>query len=133
ARPNVTADAAGIAVKAGNAVLLRGSGSAYRSNSAIVAVLRRAARETGLPEDAVVLVPGTDRSSVHHVMTARGLVDVIIPRGGAGLIRSVVEGSTVPVIETGVGKCHVYVDASADVPMALDILLNSKTRRPSVC
>jgi glutamate-5-semialdehyde dehydrogenase len=133
ARPNVTADAAGIALKAGNAVLLRGSGSAYASNSVIVDVLREAAVSAGLPADAIVLVPGTDRSSVTYLMTARGLVDVVIPRGGAGLIRAVVEGSTVPVIETGVGNCHVYVDASADIPMALDILLNSKTRRPSVC
>ena len=133
ARPNVTANAAGIALKAGNAVLLRGSGSAYRSNAAIVAVLRTAVASAGLPADAVVLVPGTDRESVQHLMTARGLVDVIIPRGGAGLIRAVVEGSTVPVIETGVGNCHVYVDASADLDMALDILVNSKVRRPSVC
>jgi glutamate-5-semialdehyde dehydrogenase len=133
ARPNVTADAAGIALKAGNAVLLRGSGSAYRSNAAIVEVLSSAAAEAGIPADAVVLVPGTDRESVHHLMTARGLVDVIIPRGGAGLIRTVVENSTVPVIETGVGNCHVYVDAGADVDMALAILVNSKTRRPSVC
>jgi glutamate-5-semialdehyde dehydrogenase len=133
ARPNVTADAAGIALKAGNAVLLRGSGSAYASNRAIVTVLRDAAASVGLPADSIVLVPGTDRSSVTHLMTARGLVDVIIPRGGAGLIRAVVDGSTVPVIETGVGNCHVYVDATADIPMAIDILLNSKTRRPSVC
>ncbi len=133
ARPNVTADAAGIAVKAGNAVLLRGSASAHRSNSAIIAALRQAAARAGLPADAVVQVPGTDRSSVQHLMTARGLVDVIIPRGGAGLIRAVVDGSTVPVIETGVGNCHVYVDASADEQMALEILINAKTRRPSVC
>lgn len=133
ARPNVTADAAGIALKAGNAALLRGSASAYASNSVIVDVLRDAAVDSGLPADSIVLVPGTDRSSVAHLMTARGLVDVIIPRGGAGLIRAVVEGSTVPVIETGVGNCHVYVDAAADIPMALDIVLNSKVRRPSVC
>jgi glutamate-5-semialdehyde dehydrogenase len=133
ARPNVTADAAGIALKAGTAVLLRGSGSAYASNSAIVTVLRDAASGAGLPADAIVLVPGTDRESVRHLMTARGLVDVIIPRGGAGLIKAVVEGSTVPVIETGVGNCHVYVDAAADPQMALDILVNSKVRRPSVC
>jgi glutamate-5-semialdehyde dehydrogenase len=133
ARPNVTADAAGIALKAGNAVLLRGSASAHRSNAAIVAVLENAAVAAGIPENAVMLVPGTDRDSVRHLMTARGLVDVIIPRGGAGLIRSVVEGSTVPVIETGVGNCHVFVDASADPDMALSILINSKTRRPSVC
>jgi glutamate-5-semialdehyde dehydrogenase len=133
ARPNVTADAAGIAVKAGNAVLLRGSGSAYRSNAAIVEALSAAAARAGIPADAIVLVPGTDRESVRHLMTARGLVDVIIPRGGAGLIRTVVENSTVPVIETGVGNCHVYVDARADLDMALEILVNSKTRRPSVC
>ncbi|MEO7126236.1 MAG: glutamate-5-semialdehyde dehydrogenase [Nakamurella sp.] len=133
ARPNVTADASGIALKAGNSVLLRGSGSAYGSNSAIVAVLREAAQSVGLPADSIVLVPGVDRSSVHYLMTARGLVDVIIPRGGAGLIHAVVEGSTVPVIETGIGNCHVYVDGAADIPMAIEILLNSKTRRPSVC
>lgn len=133
ARPNVTADAAGIALKAGNAVLLRGSGSAYRSNSAIVQVLREAVASVGLPADAITLVPGTDRSSVSHLLTARGLVDVIIPRGGAGLIRAVVENSTVPVIETGVGNCHVYVDTTADPRMAVDIVLNSKVRRPSVC
>ncbi len=133
ARPNVTADAAGIALKSGNAVLLRGSGSAYRSNSALVTILAAAATTAGLPADAIQLVPGTDRASVTHLMTARGLVDVIIPRGGAGLIKAVVEGSTVPVIETGVGKVHVYVDASADLEMAEQILINSKTRRPSVC
>lgn len=133
ARPNVTADAAGIALKAGNAVLLRGSGSAYRSNAAIVAALADAAEAVGVPADAVQLVPGADRESVNHLMTARGLVDVIIPRGGAGLIRHVVENSTVPVIETGVGNCHVFVDATADEAMALEILINSKTRRPSVC
>jgi glutamate-5-semialdehyde dehydrogenase len=133
ARPNVTADAAGIAMKAGNAVLLRGSGSAYRSNRAIVEVLATAATSAGVPGNSIQLVPGTDRDSVNHLMTARGLVDVIIPRGGAGLIRHVVENSTVPVIETGVGNCHVYVDASADPAMALKILINSKTRRPSVC
>lgn len=133
ARPNVTADAAGLCLKSGNAVLLRGSGSAMRSNTAIVASLRRAARETGLPEDVVQLVPGEDRRSAKELMRARGLVDVLIPRGGAGLIRSVVEDSTVPVIETGVGNCHVYVDAAADLDMALAIVLNAKTQRTSVC
>ncbi|MEO5831932.1 MAG: glutamate-5-semialdehyde dehydrogenase, partial [Nakamurella sp.] len=133
ARPNVTADAAGIALKSGNAVLLRGSGSAHHSNAALVEVLASAATAAGLPADAIQLVPGVDRASVSHLMTARGLVDVIIPRGGAGLIRAVVEGSTVPVIETGVGNVHVYVDASADLDMAERILLNSKTRRTSVC
>jgi glutamate-5-semialdehyde dehydrogenase len=133
ARPNVTADAAGIALKSGNAVLLRGSGSAYHSNAALVRILAAAGTAAGLPADAVQLVPGVDRASVRHLMTARGLVDVIIPRGGAGLIRAVVEGSTVPVIETGVGNVHVYVDAAADLDMAESILLNSKTRRTSVC
>ena len=133
ARPNVTVDAAGIALKAGNAALLRGSASAFQSNRVLVGILSDAAVAAGLPRDAVQLVPGTDRESVKHLMTARGLVDVIIPRGGAGLIQAVVNGSTVPVIETGVGNCHVYVDATADHAMALDILINSKARRPSVC
>jgi glutamate-5-semialdehyde dehydrogenase len=131
ARPNVTADAAGLCVKSGNAVLLRGSASAYRSNSAIVDVLAKAA--TGLPPYSVQLVPGTDHSSVKELMRARGLVDVLIPRGGAGLIQSVVTESQVPVIETGVGNCHVYVDAAADVDMAVDIIVNAKVSRPSVC
>ncbi|ACV77906.1 glutamate-5-semialdehyde dehydrogenase [Nakamurella multipartita] len=133
ARPNVTVDAAGIALKSGNAALLRGSASAHESNKVLVAILSAAAAAAGLPADAVQLVPGTDRESVTHLMTARGLVDVIIPRGGAGLIAAVVNGSTVPVIETGVGNCHVYVDATADHTMALQILVNSKARRPSVC
>lgn len=133
ARPNVTVDATGIAVKSGNVALLRGSGSAYRSNLALVRLLHAAGVAAGLPEHFVQLVPGTDRSSVTHLMTARGLVDVIIPRGGAGLIQSVVTNSTVPVIETGVGNCHVYLDAAADPSMAIDIVLNSKARRPSVC
>jgi glutamate-5-semialdehyde dehydrogenase len=133
ARPNVTADAAGICIKSGNSVLLRGSSSARRSNEAIVAVLRGAASEAGLPADAVQLVPGEGHEAAKALMRARGLVDVLIPRGGAGLIRSVVEESTVPVIETGVGNCHVYVDRDADLDMALDIVLNAKTHRPSVC
>ena len=133
ARPNVTADAAGICLKSGNAVLLRGSSSALRSNEAIVTVLRAAAATAGLPEDAVQLVPGKGHEPAKALMRARGLVDVLIPRGGAGLIRSVVEESTVPVIETGVGNCHVYVDAAADLEMALAIVVNSKTHRPSVC
>jgi glutamate-5-semialdehyde dehydrogenase len=133
ARPNVTADAAGICLKAGNAVLLRGSSSALRSNTATVTVLRRAAAEAGLSEDVVALVPGPGHEPAKVLMRARGLVDVLIPRGGAGLIRSVVEESTVPVIETGVGNCHVYVDADADLEQALAIVLNAKTHRPSVC
>lgn len=132
-RPNVTADAAALCLKSGNAALLRGSASAYASNAAIVAVLREALEATEVPADAVQLVPGTSRDSVRHLMRARGLVDVLIPRGGASLIQTVVEESTVPVIETGVGNCHVYVDAAADLDMALDIVLNAKTQRPSVC
>jgi glutamate-5-semialdehyde dehydrogenase len=133
ARPNVTADAAGICLKSGNAVLLRGSSSARRSNEAIVAVLREAAAGAGLPADVVQLVPGEGHEAAKALMRARGLVDVLIPRGGAGLIRSVVEESTVPVIETGVGNCHVYVDRDADLDRALAIVLNAKTHRPSVC
>jgi len=133
ARPNVTADAAGICLKSGNAVLLRGSSSARSSNAAIVAVLRQAAVRAGLEADVVQLVPGDSHESVKVLMRARGLVDVLIPRGGAGLIRSVVEESTVPVIETGVGNCHVYVDAAADLDKALAIVLNAKTHRTSVC
>jgi glutamate-5-semialdehyde dehydrogenase len=133
ARPNVTADAAGICLKSGNAVLLRGSSSARRSNEAIVSVLRTALMSEGLPENAVQLVPGEGHDTVKALMRARGLVDVLIPRGGAGLIRSVVEESTVPVIETGVGNCHVFVDESADLDKALAIVLNAKTDRPSVC
>jgi glutamate-5-semialdehyde dehydrogenase len=133
ARPNVTADAAGLALKSGNAVLLRGSSSAARSNEAIVDALRAAVVSAGLPADSIALVDSSSRASVKELMTARGLIDVLIPRGGAELIRSVVEGSTVPVIETGVGNCHVYVDAGADPVMALEILLNAKTSRPSVC
>ena len=133
ARPNVTADAAGICVKSGNAVLLRGSSSARSSNAAIVEVLRDAAAASGLVADAIQLVPGDSHESVKALMRARGHVDVLIPRGGAGLIRSVVEESTVPVIETGVGNCHVYVDAAADLERALAIVLNSKTHRTSVC
>ncbi|MCW2784457.1 MAG: gamma-glutamyl phosphate reductase [Marmoricola sp.] len=133
ARPNVTADAAGICLKSGNAVLLRGSSSALNSNRAIIEVLRSAAAGAGVPADVIQLVPGEGHEAVKELMRARGLVDVLIPRGGAGLIRSVVEESTVPVIETGVGNCHVYVDAEADLEMALAIVLNSKTHRTSVC
>ena len=133
ARPNVTADAAGICLKGGNAALLRGSSSALNSNQEIVEVLREALVQAGLPADAVQLVPGEGHEAAGYLMRARSLVDVLIPRGGAGLIASVVEGSSVPVIETGVGNCHVYVDADADLEMALKIVMNSKTHRPSVC
>ncbi len=133
ARPNVTVDAAALCLKSGNAVLLRGSSSAYASNTALVGVVRDAVRSAGLPADVVQLVPGESRESVKELMRARGLVDVLIPRGGASLIRTVVEESTVPVIETGVGNCHVYVDEHADLGMAVRILVNAKASRPSVC
>ncbi|MFJ5139658.1 glutamate-5-semialdehyde dehydrogenase [Streptomyces sp. NPDC088707] len=133
ARPNVTVDAAALCLKSGNAVLLRGSSSAYASNSALVKVLRDAVGGAGLPADAIQLVPGESRDSVRELMRARGLVDVLIPRGGASLIRTVVEESTVPVIETGTGNCHVYVDAQTDLDMAVEILINSKAHRVSVC
>ncbi|MFH8740513.1 glutamate-5-semialdehyde dehydrogenase [Streptomyces albidoflavus] len=133
ARPNVTVDAAALCLKSGNAVLLRGSSSAKESNTALVAVLRDAVAAAGLPADAVQLVPGDTHESVRELMRARGLVDVLIPRGGAALIRRTVEESTVPVIETGTGNCHVYVDAEADLDTAVDILVNSKAQRISVC
>lgn len=132
-RPNVTVDAAALCLKSGNVAMLRGSSSAHGSNTVLVQVMQAALAGTEVPGDAVQLVPGTSRESVKHLMRARGLVDVLIPRGGASLINSVVEESTVPVIETGVGNCAVYVDAAADVDMAVDILLNAKTQRPSVC
>ncbi|MET8862363.1 glutamate-5-semialdehyde dehydrogenase [Nonomuraea sp. NPDC004580] len=132
-RPNVTVDAAALCLKSGNAVLLRGSSSAYSSNTALVRVMQDALAGTEVPAGAVQLVPGQSRDSVKELMRARGLVDVLIPRGGASLINSVVEESTVPVIETGVGNCHVYVDAEADVDLAVQILVNAKAQRPSVC
>ncbi len=132
-RPNVTVDAAALCLKSGNVAMLRGSSSAHDSNTVLVRVMQQALQDGEVPADAVQLVPGTSRESVKHLMRARGLVDVLIPRGGASLINSVVEESTVPVIETGVGNCAVYVDAAADVDMALKILLNAKTQRPSVC
>ena len=133
ARPNVTVDAAVLALKSGNVALLRGSSSAYDSNVVLIEVMREALHAQGLPVDAIALVPGRTHESVRHLTTARGLVDVLIPRGGAALIRSVVEQSTVPVIETGVGNCHVYIDEHADLEMAVSILVNSKTQRVSVC
>ncbi|HEX7104633.1 MAG TPA: glutamate-5-semialdehyde dehydrogenase [Acidothermaceae bacterium] len=132
-RPNVTVDAAALCLKSGNAALLRGSSSALSSNEALVAVLRDAVASVGLPADAVQLVSGAGHEAAKHLMRARGLVDVLIPRGGASLIRSVVDESTVPVIETGVGNCHVFVDADADFDKALAVLLNAKVSRPSVC
>jgi glutamate-5-semialdehyde dehydrogenase len=133
ARPNVTVDAAGLCLKSGNAALLRGSSSAMKSNQALVSSMRSALTEQGLNADAVQLVPGDTHESVKHLMTARGLVDVLIPRGGESLIRNIVENSTVPVIETGVGNCHVYVDKDADIDKAVALVVNSKTQRVSVC
>lgn len=132
-RPNVTVDAAGLALKSGNAALLRGSSTAENSNTKLVAVLRDALESVNLPADSVQLLPCHDRASVTHLITARGLVDLVIPRGGAGLINAVVQQATVPTIETGVGNCHVYVDKYADLDMAEAIVLNAKTRRTSVC
>ena len=132
-RPNVTVDAFGLTLKSGNAVLLRGSSSAAHSNEALVSALRNALLAEGLEPDAVQLLPSHDRASVTHLIQARGLVDVVIPRGGAGLIDAVVRDAQVPTIETGVGNCHVYVHEAADLDMAERILLNAKTRRPSVC
>jgi glutamate-5-semialdehyde dehydrogenase len=132
ARPNVTADAGGICLKSGNAALLRGSSSAAESNAAVVEALQAGLVDAGLPAEAIQLVPGP-REVTNDLMAARGLVDVLIPRGGAGLIDNVVRHSQVPVIETGVGNCHLFIDASADERMALDILINAKTQRPSVC
>lgn len=133
ARPNVTVDAAGLCLKSGNAALLRGSSSAFETNAALVEIMRAALVEQGLPADAIQLVPGQTHEAVSHLMTARGLVDVLIPRGGDALIRNVVDNSTVPVIETGVGNCHVYVDKDADIAKAVAIVVNSKAQRPSVC
>jgi len=132
-RPNVTVDAFGLTCKSGNAALLRGSSSAAQSNAALVTALRMALLSEGLPEDAVQLLPSADRASVTHLIQARGLVDVVIPRGGAGLIDAVVRDATVPTIETGVGNCHVFVHEAADLEVAKRIVVNAKTRRTSVC
>ncbi len=133
ARPNVTADAAALCLKAGNAVILRGGKEAFRSNRAIAQVMRQAVESAGLPADSIQLVEDTSRASSVEMMGLTGYLDVLIPRGGAGLIRTVVENSRVPVIETGVGNCHVYVDDAADTDMAVNIIFNAKTSRPSVC
>lgn len=133
ARPNVTADAAALCLKSGNAVLLRGGKEAIHSNSKIAAVMRSALEQAGLPQDCIQLVEDTSRDSANELMRMNDYVDVLIPRGGGGLIRAVVEHATVPVIETGVGNCHVYVDQAADIGMAAEIVFNAKTSRPSVC
>ena len=132
-RPNVTSDAAALALKAGSACVLRCGKEAHRSAAAIVSALRDGLAATGQPEDAVVLVEDTSRQSARELMTASGLVNLLIPRGGAGLIRACVDNATVPVIETGTGICHIYVDKDADQDMALDIIENAKCSRPSVC
>lgn len=132
-RPNVTADAFALCFKTGNAVILRGGSDAIHSNTAIVKVIRQALTQNGLPEDAILLLTDTSRETAREFMRMNEYIDVLIPRGGAGLIRTVVETSTVPVIETGTGNCHVYVDESADLDMAVNIIVNAKTQRLGVC
>ena len=133
ARPNVTVDAAGLCLKAGNTVVLRGSSSAIHSNKAIVKVIAKAAYQAGLPEGSIELIESTERKAVQEMFELNDYLDVLIPRGGAGLINAVVNNSTVPVIETGVGNCHTYVDAEADLEMATEITINAKTQRTGVC
>lgn len=133
ARPNVTADAFGLCLKAGSAVILRGGKEAFKTNQATIKALRSALAAEGLPEDCVQMVPDTSRETANEMMRLNGYLDVLIPRGGAGLINSVVQNSTVPVIQTGVGNCHVYVDESADFEKAAKIVINAKTQRPGVC
>jgi glutamate-5-semialdehyde dehydrogenase len=133
ARPNVTAEAAGLCLKSGNAVILRGGKEALHSNRAIVAVMASAAEKSGVPNGAIQLIENLDREVATGMMRANGLIDVLIPRGGAGLIQSVIQNATVPVIETGVGNCHLYLDATADKKMATEICINAKVQRPSVC
>lgn len=132
-RPNVTVDAAVLCLKAGSAVLLRGGKEAFHSNLAFVLLMQQALEECGLPKELIQLVEDTSRETATKMMKLNGLLDVLIPRGGAGLIRSCVENATVPVIETGTGNCHIYVDATADLDMAVNIVFNAKTSRPSVC
>ena len=133
ARPNVTADSAALCFKSGNAVILRGGSEALRSNMAAVCIMRDALRDAGFPADCVQLIEDTDRETTKALMRLNDYVDVLIPRGGAGLIRAVVENATVPVIRTGDGTCHIYVDKDADLAMAVNITVNAKTSRPSVC
>jgi len=132
-RPNVTADAFALTFKSGNVVILKGGSDAIKSNTAICALIRRGLREAGIPEDAISLIESTDRETTKQFMQMREYVDVLIPRGSAGLIRSVVENSKIPVIETGAGNCHIYIDESADAAMARDIVINAKTQRLGVC
>ncbi len=132
-RPNVTADAIGLCIKTGNAVILKGGSEALNSNKTIAAILSEAAYKAGIPKESIQLIEDTVRQSVMTLMKLNGILDVLIPRGGAGLIRAVVENASVPVIETGVGNCHVYIDGECDPQMAMDITVNSKTQRPGVC
>jgi glutamate-5-semialdehyde dehydrogenase len=132
-RPNVTSDAAGLCLKSGNAAFLRGSSGALRSNIAVAACLRSGAAKAGLPEDSVILVEDTSREAATAFMQLRGYIDCLIPRGGPSLIRSILDNATVPYVIDGDGNCHIYVDATADLDMALSILVNAKTQRPSVC
>ncbi len=132
-RPNVTVDAAVLCLKSGNAVILRGGKEAFNSNNALTEIMRQALRESGLPEASVALVQDTSRESATELMQLSKYVDVLIPRGGAGLIRSVVDNAKVPVIETGVGNCHIYIESTADLKMGAEIIFNAKTSRPSVC
>ncbi|MDD5805817.1 MAG: glutamate-5-semialdehyde dehydrogenase, partial [Eggerthellales bacterium] len=133
ARPNVTVDAAGICLKTANACVLRGGSQALHSNLALVASMRRAAAESGIPQDAICAIDTTDRSATDALMSLHGIVDVLIPRGGAGLIRHCVDNAKVPVIETGTGNCHIYIHRTADLTRALNILVNAKTQRTGVC
>ena len=133
ARPNVTVDAAGLCIKSGNAAVLRGGKEAIATNRALVDIIRREAISLGFPEDTVSLVDNTERASAEALMNMRGLLDVLIPRGGKGLIQNVVQNAKVPVIETGAGNCHLFVDASADIPTAIRVAINAKASRPSVC
>lgn len=133
ARPNVTSDAAGLCIKTGNAVVLRGGSDAIHSNQAIVDVMTKAAYAAGLPEGALQLISDTSREAATYMMSLNGVIDVLIPRGGAGLIQSVVKNATIPVIETGTGNCHVYIDETADLGLGVEIIHNAKTSRPSVC
>lgn len=133
ARPNVTSDAAVLCLKSGNTVILRGGKEAINSNKTIAKVMRQAVKEAGMPEDVIQLVEDTSRESANELMKMNEYVDVLIPRGGAGLIQAVVKNATVPVIETGVGNCHIYIDKNADLKKAVDIVFNAKTSRPSVC
>lgn len=133
ARPNVTVDAAGLCLKAGNAVVLRGGSEAINSNRAVAGVIARAAEKAGIPKGAIQLIENTDRAAVNVMLKLNEYLDVLIPRGGAGLIQTVVQNATVPVIETGVGNCHVYVDSEANLDMAREVVFNAKCQRPGVC